>query len=624
MNEQLTQRIQEYLELETNYAIIVNGDYGIGKTHYIKNELFPVIKTLKIPGSKKEETYIPILISLFGVNSIEEIQNQIFIELYPILKNKGVKIFAGLGKSVYKFLSGSDFKELLSDTNTSSSDLIEFNKILLCIDDIDRKSPILDIKEFFGFVNNLVENLNAKILLIANEEELRNEADIENDTYAVLREKVIGVSITFKTNVSIIYDEIIKAKYEKESKNYFDFLTINKGYITTQIEKNKNNLRNLLFFLEHFKIIFLKADVLLKADEKYKDIRDKLTVELLVFTLPIAIEYKLGNLNSSNFSQIENVYNSFSFNLSPFLGDKEDKSNEKDYTDFFKETYFEDEQTKKLFFKSIFNYIIGESSFQIEELVNDINLIYRFEGNNIPERQKILAKLNYWQCIDLSLTDYKTFTKKILEYVDKGEYELEEYPSIFRYATRFNNVINFNLEKLIKRFKKGIIVGKKNYKYNQHLSFRINIRSDDEFYNEIKEIVDHCILINESVKKENQSDELESIFTLFKTDFAQFMEEIQDSSNELYFTPFFSNFDFNKFLSSFKKISNNHVIELAFYIDKRYSHQVYSELNPDKIFLQKLKDFIITEQTKRAVTKFRKIAYNLLENKISSILGNFE
>ena len=157
------------------------------------------------------------------VKILLEIQNQIFLELYPILKNKGVKIFTGLGKSVYKFLSGSDFKDLLSDTNTSSSDLIDFSRVLLCIDDIDRKSPSLNINEFFGFVNNLVENQNAKILLVANEEELRNETVIDENTYAVLREKVIGISITFKNNVSQIFDDIIESKYKTTHKIFFEF-----------------------------------------------------------------------------------------------------------------------------------------------------------------------------------------------------------------------------------------------------------------------------------------------------------------------------------------------------------------------------------------------------------------
>lgn len=91
MNEEITNRIEQYLDLDTNYAIIINGDYGIGKTHYIKNQLFPKIAKLKIPHSENEETYIPVLISLFGAKSIEDIQNQIFVELYPILKKKRSK-----------------------------------------------------------------------------------------------------------------------------------------------------------------------------------------------------------------------------------------------------------------------------------------------------------------------------------------------------------------------------------------------------------------------------------------------------------------------------------------------------------------------------------------------------
>lgn len=622
MNDQLIERIEEYVQLETNYAIILNGNYGIGKTYFIKNQLFPKIKDLKVPNSKKDETYIPILISLFGANSIDEIQNQIFIELYPILKNKGVKIFTGLGKSLYKFLSGSELKELLNDTNTSSSDLIDFSKILLCIDDIDRKSPTLDIKEFFGFVNNLVENQNAKILLVANEEELRNESNIDDNSYATLREKVIGVSITFKNSVNKIFDEIVKTKYKESNQNYFDFLCTNKNVIVTQIEKNKDNLRNLLFFLEHFKIIFYKANQLLDDDSKYLILRDQLMVELLKFALPISIEYKLGRLNISNFKQIEEFYNGFSFNLDAFLGKKE-KSTEKTYAEIFKETYFEDNEEKKMYFKSAINYIMGKCSFTIEELVDDINTIFRFEQNTIPDRQKLIRKLDYWHCIDLDFNNYRKLTKQLIQYVDKGEYELEEYPTLFRYSVRFDNILNFNISKLIKRFKKGIDSGKRNYKYKRYLSFQISMRGDEEFFDEIKEIAQYCTSVNEEIQKNEHTSELELLFNLYKNDFEQFIENIDDSSVEINFTPFFSRFDFKKFSTHFKQLSNKQIIDFGFYIDRKYSHSIYPALNPDKLFLQNLHTFILNEQTKQTTVKLKKVAYNFMTKKIEGVLPNF-
>ncbi|HEX8269078.1 MAG TPA: hypothetical protein VF581_04230 [Flavobacterium sp.] len=127
MNEQLTDRILEYLQLETTYAIIVSGDYGIGKTHYLKNDLFPKVRSLKNKSDSKE-SFVPILISLFGVNSIEDIQNQILLELYPLLKNKGVKIAAGIGKALYKYIAGSEINELFSDPGANASDIIDFKK----------------------------------------------------------------------------------------------------------------------------------------------------------------------------------------------------------------------------------------------------------------------------------------------------------------------------------------------------------------------------------------------------------------------------------------------------------------------------------------------------------------
>ena len=482
MNEEITYRIKQYLELDTNYAIIINGDYGIGKTHYIKNYLFPKIAELKIVNSEKDEVYIPILISLFGAKSIEDIQNQIFVELYPILKKRGAKIVAGLGNTVLKYF-GSNLKDLLSETGTSSESLTDYRKILICIDDIDRKSKDLDLKEVFGFVNNLVENLDAKILLIANEDELRKEVNIDDkDNYSLLREKVIGISVSFNTNVSITFDRIIETKYKKnESKLYFDFLIEHKKNIVHRISQNKDNLRNLLFFLEHFKIVFNETTNYLSKENKFDTIKKDVLEAILNFTLPISIEYKMGLLNTTNFSEIKEVYQGFSFNLSRFIGDSNKVDEPKSYAELFKEKYTPDDNIQRIYFESIFDYITGKTSFKIERLENELNLVYRFEDNTIPEREKLISKLNYWSCVDLKVSEYRSLTSSLLKYVDKGEFSLEQYPTIFHYVTRFNNLLNYNIENLKKRFKKGLLKGKDNYQYINNIHFRLSIDRTSEF-----------------------------------------------------------------------------------------------------------------------------------------------
>ncbi|MFD2543710.1 hypothetical protein ACFSSB_15365 [Lacinutrix gracilariae] len=623
MNEEITYRIEQYLELDTNYAIIINGDYGIGKTHYIKNQLFPKIAQLKIPNSEKDETYIPILISLFGVKSIEDIQNQIFVELYPILKKRGVKIVAGLGNTVLKHF-GSNLKDLLSETGTSSESLTDYRKILICIDDLDRKSSELDLKEVFGFVNNLVENLNAKILLIANEDELRKEINTnEIDNYSLLREKVIGISVSFSTNVSLTFDRIIKSKYQTANKPYFDFLIEHKKNIVHRISQNKDNLRNLLFFLEHFKIVFNDTTNFLSTENKFDTIKKNVLEEILNFTLPISIEYKMGKLNTTNFAEIKEVFQGFSFNISRFIGDSKEANAPKTYAELFKEKYSPDDNVQRVYFNSIFNYITGQTSFKVEQIAEELNLVYKFEDNTIPEREKVISKLNYWDCVDLKSSEYRSFTSSLLKYVDKGEFSLEQYPTIFHYATRFNNLLNYNIENLKKRFKKGIRKGQHNYKYVTSIHFRLSVDRTSEFYQDLTEIVEYCVEVNKDIKESQQLKEVTDIFDLFSSDFNAFLEKVEEMNSEFMFTPYFTKYDLNKIWRVIKKLDNTQIINLGFYFEGRYRRNIYEGIYSEKQFLENLNEKVENLILNRTTSKLKKVTLEFLNKKIKESIQNF-
>lgn len=94
-----------YLQTETNHAILLTRDWGSAKTHYIKNIFFEKAKNIKTIDSEAEKNYQPILISIFGVKSIDEIKNKIWVSLYPILDNKyayyGISILRNIVKSVH-------------------------------------------------------------------------------------------------------------------------------------------------------------------------------------------------------------------------------------------------------------------------------------------------------------------------------------------------------------------------------------------------------------------------------------------------------------------------------------------------------------------------------------------
>lgn len=625
MNEDLTNRIVEYLELDTNYAIIINGGYGIGKTHYIKNELFPLVKNKSIPNSTTDEKFNPIPISLFGVNSIEDIQNQILLELYPILKSKGLKIAAGFGKSLIKHIAGFDISTMFSDTEISSSDLFDYSKILLCVDDIDRKSKELQLSEVFGYINNLVENYNAKVILVANEDELRKEINTETDrdNYSTLKEKVIGISVNFKSNVSFIYDQIIESKYRKTNELYHTFLTEHKNIIVQRIEQNSDNLRNLLFFLEHFKIIYNGLQECVFIEAKYNDLKADILNSFLEFTLPIAIEYKMGKLTPDNFESIQSIYLGTSFNFMDFLVKKETEEKPKSYIDEYKEKYIPTNYTKLMYFDSVFKYITGTSSLNIEAFSSEISSSYKFEDNTIPERERILAKLNYWDCVNFKYNKYRLLTNKLLGYVDNGEFSLEQYPIIFNYATRFENILNYNIENLKIRFKRGIKRNKDNFKFISNLHHKINIDKSHEYYSELKEITDYCIELNDRIKEDKETNEVNQLFTSFSQNFDTFLENVQDYNSDFLHVPFFVKFNFTQTWRTINKLTNLQKVNLGFYFKYRYREGFYSALYPEKKFLSDLKLKINDKIENKNTSRMEKTALKFLNMKTDESLSNF-
>ena len=87
--------VKDYLTKENNNALLITGEWGVGKTYFFNNILN---KEIQKTSTKENENikYTPIRISLFGVTSINDIEKRIILEIYPLLKNKGLKIGNGL------------------------------------------------------------------------------------------------------------------------------------------------------------------------------------------------------------------------------------------------------------------------------------------------------------------------------------------------------------------------------------------------------------------------------------------------------------------------------------------------------------------------------------------------
>ena len=621
MNTDQVEIVLQYLKIETNYAVIINGQYGVGKTHFYKNELVPKIKEISL-AKNEQKKYTPIHISLFGFKSLEEIQTAIFIELFPILKNKGLKLAAGIGKSIIRGIAqinqAGDIDKYLGDINQDAGDWLKYDELVICFDDLDRKSESLDLRDIFGFINSLVENQGAKILIIANEEQLLKDTNYSSN----LREKVIGVSIQYKPDAKSVYHQIIKSRYSAADKLYYEFLSNSGNEIISVIEANQNNFRNLIFFLEHFKTIFYPVENLFQTDKDFVVQKSDKLKAILNFTLAISVEYKLGLLNSTNLEDVKTLDENFSINLfSSNLSQSEEDAKEPAYIDTFKKKYFSIE--KYFFFKSIFEYLTGTKAFSIEILKTEVDAYFIVKDGEVSEQNKLLNDLGYLGCLNLTDKEYKEMTLKMLSFLDEGKYQLQQCGTVFHFATRFNNILSFDLPKLKKRFKKGIKKGTVNYVHMRNLDFYMSVSHDTEFKDDVIEIVRYCLEINESLRETNDESKLQEMFKLFQTDFNGFIEKVEQNDNEFRFSPFWLQFDMTKIIKRLNELSNEQIWTLGHYFTSRYRRNIYEKLFPEKDFLSELRGHIDKPTVKRRRKNLHNASLDYLSKCIVACEQNF-
>lgn len=76
-----------HLSIDTACAMVFTGPWHEGKTRYFPETFLPQIRQT-YPFQVNHKHYHPVMISLFGQKSIDDIQDGIFATLIPLAKNK--------------------------------------------------------------------------------------------------------------------------------------------------------------------------------------------------------------------------------------------------------------------------------------------------------------------------------------------------------------------------------------------------------------------------------------------------------------------------------------------------------------------------------------------------------
>lgn len=258
--EECTAYIKNYFNQETipGSAIMLTSSWGSGKSYYVENEL------IKDIGQEH-----CVKVSLYGLKSLDDISKAIYIEMRSPQWTHGSEFgrkAALLGRTVLRGIF-SYFKLNLTPQENELQEIyksVNLEDKLIIFEDVERSGiPIVDI---LGYVNNLCEQDQAKVLLVVNEEEI-NKREKETGTYYRIKEKTVSDTIIFACPIIAPINNILKMFIVDEGKVSKAFAGISAEEVCSIMEddarghkENGHNFRSLIFACQKTQDLFNKAN----------------------------------------------------------------------------------------------------------------------------------------------------------------------------------------------------------------------------------------------------------------------------------------------------------------------------------------------------------------------------
>ena len=189
--KQITVTVQTFISHTRNELLVIKGKWGAGKTFFWRN-LIQTSMTQKCVG-KDYYSYV----SLFGINSLEELNNAIPVSRVDANPTNTQATLDALTSNLRKLMGGLEkvpaIREYTGGMIGAALHLLLENT-LVCFDDIERRGAGLTVTDIFGLASLLKEQRGCKVVLIMNEEGLDEEGQRQ---FKLHGEKTIDSEIRF-------------------------------------------------------------------------------------------------------------------------------------------------------------------------------------------------------------------------------------------------------------------------------------------------------------------------------------------------------------------------------------------------------------------------------------------
>jgi hypothetical protein len=273
--------IREFLDFycdnkaRLDYAVLIDGPWGCGKTHFVKTYLADRDEKAKRIDALVGAPYL--YVSLYGVNRAEQVRERLFAQAHPALSSKAAKIVTGGLLGVLNHFTG--FKVEKEDQRLDEI-FPRLESGVIVFDDLEIVST--PVVEALGWINEFVDSGEFKIIIVCNQSEIPN--DQKND-FDKRREKVIGRMISLTADAEFVIKSFISEIKDDRARGIME--THFALMLSIFTESGTRNFRSLRVAISDYERIIASVDArLAKADNVARD--------LLAYVLAAGIEFRAG------------------------------------------------------------------------------------------------------------------------------------------------------------------------------------------------------------------------------------------------------------------------------------------------------------------------------------------
>ena len=615
--EELVESILDYVRADyTDYAIMINGEWGSGKTYFWNHKIKNKIESLQLNGRK----YTTIYMSLYGISNLEEISKKIFIETTQLMdknlrkymetnKQTTIPEYAKTGLDMANFFGVSKNGEKVDYESFFAT-----NDKVLCFDDLERAN--VDVVDILGYINNFVEHDHIKTIIICNEKELATkfkssniemktfiatylldkQGDLKTETdrpmvekirdkieyvfdkandYERIKEKLIGETFEYAPKFNYIINGLLM-RYEN-NPDLIRFLRENTNLIISTFNKSgTRNLRILKHALNDFRKIY---EIINKS---YPNTNLRVLQTMLIFTIAVSFEIKAGKITKDKFVNIESneEYKSILVSSRVLM------DNRQFYIREFDSNYYFNFKAEYRFFKFIEVYV-RTRIFDMKILKKDMDaIINTIDTEKLPGYKRLLTE-EYWKISDEQFPD---IIKEVMSEVENGNLQLIDIVKLFSYFSYFikRGLINYDLKETKQKFIEGMNKSLKISKYCDNMEEELSKIGINETGQEIEEILKHFENLNNQLEEAMYKEKADEIFKCIPIKMETFYDRFDKECMEF---PIFKYYDAYRMFQRITCASNEDIViikELLIERAKKYT----KELEPEYKFIKQLKQVL--------------------------------